>query len=211
MEQPDSTKNQSDERRRTGKVERLINKYELTGTGNELIYSWTNEGDERQSLRELAEHFNRQLLRATINETGLGPHRYDIDRTYQLLTTDEVSSGRRTRIRRRLEQDGVDVDQLEADFVSHLAVRTYLRHRGATRSETDGDQVAKETQRIQRLRSRATTVTESKLDQLRTTDRIAVGDCRVLTEIQVFCADCETRYDIEELLTQRSCACFTDS
>jgi hypothetical protein len=211
MEQPDNTKDQSDKRYRTGKVEQLIDEYELTETGDELVHSWTDDGDERQSLRELAEQFNRQLLRTTIDEAGLGPHRYDVGQTYRLLTTDEVSSGRRTRIRRRLEQDGVDVEQLEANFVSHLAIRTYLRHRGATRSETGDDQVTKETQRIQRLQNRATTVTESKLDHLRTTDRIAVGNYRVLTEIHVFCEECETRYDVNELLSQKSCACFADN
>ena len=207
MEQPDNTEDQSD-KHRTGKVEKLINIYELAGLGDELVHSWTADGDERQSLRELAEQFNRQLLRATIDEAGLGPGRYDVEQTYRLLTTDEVSSGRRTRIRRRLQQDGVDVEHLETNFVSHLAIRTYLRHRGATRSETADDQVTKETQRIQRLQSRATTVTESKLDQLRTTDRIAVGNYRVHTEIHVFCEECETRYDVSELLSQKSCACF---
>lgn len=209
MDHLDNTENQSHEHR-IGKVENLINKYGLTGTGDELVDSWTGEEDERQSLRELAEQFNRQLLRATIDEAGLSPHRYDVDQTYRLLTSDEVSSGRRTRIRRRLQQDGIDVEHLETNFVSHLAVRTYLRHRGATRSETADDQVTKETERIQRLQSRATTVTESKIDQLRTTDRIAVGSYRVLTEIQVFCEECETRYDVDELLSQKSCACFAE-
>lgn len=209
MENLDTTKSQSHEHR-TGKVEKLINKYELGDTGDELVHSWTGKEGERQSLRELAEQFNRQLLWKVIDTAGIGPHRYNVDQTYRLLTSDEVSSGRRTRMRRRLQQDGIDVEQLAENFVSHLAVRTYLRHRGATRSETADDQVKKETQRIQRLQSRATTVTESKIDQLRTTDRIAVGNYRVHTAIHVFCEECETRYDIDELLSQKSCECFAD-
>lgn len=207
MEQSDTTENQSDTHR-TGKVEKLIDEYELSEIGDELVRSWTGDESERQSLRKLAEQFNQQLLQTTIDRAEIGPLRYDIDQTYRLLTTDEVSSGRRTRIRRHLEQDGIDVEHLEANFVSHLAIRTYLRHRDATRTETDDDQVTKESQRIQRLQSRATTVTESKLHQLRTTDRIAVGNYRVLTEIHVFCEECETRYDVDELLSQKSCACF---
>lgn len=210
MGQLNNAENQSAEGHRTGKVERLISEYELIETGDTLIQRWSGDAGERQSLRDLAEQFNRRLLQAAINEAGIRPREYDIAYVYHLLTADNVSSGARTRIRGRLEQDGVDVEQLTSDFVSHLAVRTYLRHRGATRTEADDDQIAKETQHIQRLRSRVTTVTESKLNQLRTTNRISLGDFRVFTEIQVFCESCETRYDIGELLTQGSCACFTD-
>jgi len=48
---------------------------------------------------------------------------------------------------------------------------------------------------------------ESKLKQLRTTDRISIGDFRVLTEIQAFCEECETRCDVDDLLSRGSCAC----
>jgi hypothetical protein len=142
-----------------------------------------------------------------MNEVDIGTHSYDIERVHRLLTDDKVSTGARTRIRGRLKQDGIDVEQLESDFVSHLAVRTYLQHHDATRAESDINQVMKEAQRIQRLRSRTTTVTESKLKQLRATDRILIGDFRILTEIQAFCEECETGYDIDELLSQGSCTC----
>jgi hypothetical protein len=207
MKQTNDEENQSKASQRTGKVERVINDYNITNIGDEIVRSWTNDEEDRQSLRELAEQFNRRLLRATINKAEVGSHDYDIDRTYRLLTTDDVSSGKQTRVRSRLERDGIDTEQLESDFVSHLAVRTYLQHHNATRAESEPDQVAKEAQRIQRLRSRTTAVTESKLKQLHATDRISVGDFRVLTEIQAFCEECETRYDVDELLSQGSCAC----
>jgi hypothetical protein len=211
MEKADNGETQSEPSHRTGKVERIIDSYELTNVGDEIVRSWTDDASERRSLRKLAKQFNQRLLRATIREAEASLREYDIDRTYRLLTADDVSSGRRTRVRSRLERDGVDVDRLESNFVSHLAVRTYLRHRGATRSESSEDQVTKEAQRIQRLRSRTTTVTDSKLRQLSTTDRIAIGEFRVLTEIQVFCEDCQTRYDVDELLTQKACACLANS
>lgn len=205
-----SNKTTSESQYRTGKVERLIDEYDLAELGDELQDLWIGYTGEQRSLRELASWFNQQLLQAEINEVDVGTHSYDIERVYTILTGNDVSSGTRARIHGRLKQDGVNVEQLKSDFVSHLAIRTYLRHHDTTRVESNTDQVAKEAQRIQRLRSRTTTVTESKLEQLRATDRIWIGDFRILTEIQAFCEECETRYDIDELLSQGSCACSVE-
>ena len=53
------------------KVGRLIDEYDRSGMGDQLIDAWTDEGDEQRSLRELADYFNRELLRTAMAEAGM--------------------------------------------------------------------------------------------------------------------------------------------
>lgn len=193
--------------RRT-KVARLLDEYGFETLGPELERRWTAEGDDRMSLRDLADYFNTQLLAAAMAEAGLQPLSGEVENVYRLLTGDDVSTADRTRTRRRLERDGVDVDALESDFVTYQAIRTYLkRDRGAEHTTDDRDRTVVETENIQRLRGRTVTVTEGKLAQLEKADHIVLGDARVLVDINVLCADCGAQYDVETLLERGGCDC----
>ena len=193
---------------RRGKVVRLIEKYNLDGIGDRLERRWTASGDERMSLRDLADKFNRELLRGAMTEAGMQPLDGDAENLYRLLTGDDASSADRTRAERRLDREGVAVDELRDEFVTYQAVRTYLKeHRGASYSSDTGDRTKSEKERIQRLRGRIRTVTDSKLEQLRRSGDIDVGSFRTLVEVKVLCEDCGTQYDIETLLDNGECAC----
>jgi len=193
---------------RQTKVARLINEYELETIGPEMERRWTSDGDDRLSLRALADHFNQQLLADQTAEAGMQPLDGEVKNTYRLLTDDDVGSADRTRIRRRLERNGIDVESLQDDFVTYQAIRSYLRNdRGAEHTTDDRPRTVIEAGNIQRLRGRMTTVTEEKLKQLRSGDHVQIGDFRVFAEIRVFCEDCGTRYEIEELLERGGCEC----
>lgn len=193
--------------RRT-KVARLIDEYSLDSIGTEMENLWTRTDSERLSLRDLAEYFNQQLLAEAMAKAGVQPLDGEIENTYRLLSDDDVSSADRTRTRRRLERDGVDVETLLTDFVTYQAVRTYLKdHRGA---EYTGDERARtvvETENIQRLQGRIETVVESKLQQLRNADNITLGKFRPFVEVSILCEDCGKQYEITELLEQGGCEC----
>lgn len=193
--------------RRT-KVARLLDEYDLETLGAELERRWTADGDDRMSLRDLADHFNAQLLASSMADAGLQPLPGEVDNVYELLTDDDVSTADRTRTRRRLERDGVDVEALLGDFVTYQAVRTYLkRDRGAEHTTDDRDRTVVETENIQRLRGRTVTVTEEKLKQLERGDHLVLGDARVLVDISVLCEDCGSQYEIDELLQRGGCDC----
>ena len=101
----------------------------------------------------------------------------EIENTYRLLTDDDVSTGTQTQAQRRLSRAGVDVSQLESDFVSRQAVHTYLtKDRGVSYSPSKGDPLERETENIQRLKRRMTTITESKIAQLRNSDQLTIGE-----------------------------------
>jgi hypothetical protein len=191
-------------------VLRLSEEYDLEGIGAELERHGTAD-EGRRSLRVLAGYFNRHLLEAALDSAGVQHLDGETENTYRLLTDDDVSSADRTRVRRRLERDGVDVDELERDFVTYQAIRTYLKdHRGAEYTPDETDPLEREKANVQQLRGRMAAVTEGKLEQLRDSDRLTLGEFRTLPEIRVVCEDCNTQFGAVELLERGGCNCSAD-
>ena len=193
--------------RRT-KVARLIDEYGFESLGPELERRWTTDDDDRLSLRALADYFNQKLLADRMANAGMQPLAGEVENVYRLLTDDDVGSADRTRTRRRLERNGVDVEGLRSDFVTYQAIRSYLKgDRGAEHTTDDRPRTVVESENIQRLRGRTTAVTEERLNQLRKGDHVQLGEFRVFADINVFCEDCGTQYEVEELLERGGCAC----
>ncbi|WP_158059600.1 rod-determining factor RdfA [Halorussus halophilus] len=193
---------------RKSKVARLISEYDLHGIGSEMEQYWTADGDQRWSLRDLADYFNQRLLETAMSNAGMHSLDGEHQNHYRLLTSDDVSTADRTRTRRRLEREGIAVEELLEDFVTYQAIRTYLtKYREAEYSKDDHDQVEREAKNIQRLRGRTLSVVESKLQQLHDADHIELGDAQTLVEIKVICMECGTQYTIDELLEQEGCDC----
>ena len=94
------------------KVGRLIEKYDLTGMDDQLIDFWTSDDEDNRSLRELADYFNREILRAAMNEAGMTTLDGEIENTYRLLTAEDVSTGVRTQAETTLERNGIDIETL---------------------------------------------------------------------------------------------------
>ncbi|WP_232701796.1 rod-determining factor RdfA [Halobacterium wangiae] len=189
------------------KVGRLIAEYDLEDMGEELERRWTGTGDERASLRVLADEFNRRLLAVALDEVGRNPVAQDVTATYEVLTGDDVSEGVRTQKRLELSRDGVDVEALLEDFVSHQAVHTYLREYRGARREDDADQIERDVETLRRLQARVASVTADAVERSATTGRIDVGAHDVLVNVRVFCQDCGADYDAVELLTRGGCDC----
>lgn len=190
------------------KVGKVIDQYSLTGMGDELEARWTGDLPDSYSLRELAEYFNKEVLRVVLAGTDHQQFSGGIAHIYRLLTDDDVSSGDRTRIRNALERDGIDIEALTQDFVTHQAIHTYLtKGRNVQKEEETRDRVANTRGTINRLRSRLIAVSETTLTQLRESGKITLGDFDVLVDISVHCTDCETHRNLFELLTDRGCEC----
>jgi len=208
MDQSDDTSGSG--RGRRSKVARLIEEYDLQGLGAELEQRWTAEED-RSSLRELAAQFNQELLREALEAANVQHLDGELENTYRLLTDDDVSSAESTRIQRRLERDGVDVDALQQDFVTYQAIRTYLKeYRGAEYTPAETDPLEREATNVQKLRGRMVSVTEGKLEQLRDGGHLTLGEFRTLAEIQVICEDCNTQFDVLELFDRGGCNCASE-
>jgi hypothetical protein len=191
------------------KVGRVLAEYGLDDLHAALPDLWLGEDGGAMSLRELADHINVALLRREMEVAGVDPLEGEAENAYRLLTDDEVSVGVRTQQRNRLEREGVDVEPLEEDFVTHQAVHTYLTTvLGVSKdSADDTDPVEKHQQRIQRLRSRTEAVTENSLSELVRADDLELGEHNVVVDLQVFCRDCGTQYDVSTLFGQGGCDC----
>lgn len=193
---------------RRSKVARLIDEYDLDGVGDELEARWTATGDAHWSLRDLAAELNRKLVVARLNEAGVHLSDREVETVVRALTSNEVSAAERNQLQRRLERDGVDVDSLDSDVVTYQAVRSYLRdYRGVSYEREGGDRVGAAADTIEKLRSRLISVTETKLEQLRQTPHLALGEFHVMVDIGVLCAECNSRYGVVELLSQGGCDC----
>lgn len=198
-------------RGRKVKVARLLEEYDLTELGAELEDLWTAEED-RRSLRDLAAYFNRRLLQTALDEANVQTLDGETENIYRLLTDDSVSTADRTRIRRRLERDGVDVEKIESDFVTYQAIRTYLKkYRDAEYTPQEVDPLKREVTNLQQLQGRVTSVTEGKLEQLRSSDTITLGEFRTLADVRIVCEDCNAQFDVLELLDRGGCDCQDDS
>lgn len=208
------TDDDSTPKRKSSKVARLLGAYDLGDAfGDELERLWTADGDRRESLRDLADRFNRRLLESALTAAGTSTVDGEIRNLYRLLTADDVSSGMRTEARVRLERDGVDVDQLERDFVTYQAIRSYLtEYRDAEYEHpSEGEQVDSVLETIQRLRARLRSITEGSLDRLRSTDRITLGSFRLFVDVDVLCEDCGAQYGVVDLLERGGCDCDEDA
>jgi hypothetical protein len=205
------TENETDggTRRRKPKVARLIDEYDLDGMGRELERRWVGERGERESLRDLAVVFNRRYLQQVLERAGRSPLEGEVANLYRLLTDEDVSSGERTRARRELENEGVDVDEVTRNFVSHQAIHTYLRkyREVSGPSEDDEEKVRKDADTIRKMRNRLEAVTRRTLQNLVNTGRISLGSFTVFVEVRVTCSDCNTTYSVDELLSNGACEC----
>lgn len=209
-EPPPANESDGDETTKS-KVHRLIDEYDLDGMGEQLERYWLGTEGEQHSLRSLAELFNQRVLSSAMADAGLSSLDGEVENLHRLLTDDDVSAGMRTQARNRLARHDIDVEQVERDFVSHVAIHNYLTDvRGVdqpSESLAAGDHVAKERRTIRRLRNRAATVTEQSIDRLRSEGHIALGEFDVLVEFSVACRDCGTSRRLDDLLDRQGCAC----
>ena len=190
------------------KVGRVIEEYGLDGQGARLEAHWTGDGVERRSLRDLADAFNERILGAAMRDAGMDSLEPDVERAYRLLTGDDVSSGASVELRNELEWNGVDVETVESDFVSHQAIHTYLRKvRDAQREEPDVDPREKELGTIQRLQGRTQAVTADSLERLAKGGELTLDGFDVLVDIRVICDRCGSQYQVADLLVQGGCDC----
>ena len=190
------------------KVGKNIETYGLDEMDEELVARWIGEEDEQSSLRELADYFNREVLKAALAAAGAHVRDEEVAYTYRMLTDKSVTSGMQTETIRSLESKGVEYDEVESDFVTHQAIYTYLSdYHDAEYASSDVDPVEKSTETINQLKSRSNAVIESTIDRLDNADRVSIGDEEIIVSFKIVCRECMRSYDIIELLEQGHCEC----
>ena len=195
--------------RRT-KVARVIDERDLTGMGARLEAAWTGESGDRKSLRDLADEFNRAVLESSLRSVGSAPMEFEVSGAYRALSGEPNADA--TRARRRLEREGVDVEALTSDFVTHQAVHTYLtRDRDAALPERDRDPRERKIESIEKLQGRLSAVTESALSSLAASGALDGDEYDVLVNVRTVCPDCGAGQPVSELVRQGGCDCSLGS
>lgn len=196
------------------KVGRTIETYDLADLDEDLV-------EQRQraeaSLRDLADCVNRRILAAALQAAdadvtddlyGAVSDDDALGALYEALASDDTPTERTARVRTKLAQQGVDVDAVEADWVTHPTVRTHLREclnveTGRTASITPED--ARNTNEW--ARTRCENVVDQTFTRLRNADVLDTGDLDVTVTVQVTCSECGATYRPGELLDRRECGC----
>lgn len=191
------------------KLGRVADAYGLANLDDELVAHWTGEMDERYSTRTLATIVNQRVLEAALTDADVSIKEGELENTYRLLTDDDVSSGTRVQTRNELERDGVPIDDVESDFVSHQTVYNHLTDCLDTSLEepSDEDRLERSAEKLGALQNRTAAVTTDTIEQLERNGIIAVGEFDVVVSTTVTCEDCLQEYSIRELLDEGSCNC----
>lgn len=194
---------------KTTKVDRVIEAYELTDLEKELERKWTATEGNNWSLRDLSDYFNQEVLRAALEQTGQQPSEWEVETTYRILTDDDISPSERMERKRNLQRQGVQVDEIVEDFVSHQTVHTYLtEHRNVTRPDEERrDRTATAKRAVNRIQSRTAAVVESNVERLQSAGELDVGDVDTLVSVEVYCNDCGVSKPFGELLKDGGCDC----
>lgn len=184
----------------------MIKAYGLEGMGERLEAAWTGERGERTSLRDLADEFNKAVLEAEVREAGGSSMDIAISSMYDALENDTGPEA--TRVRRHLFREGVDVDGLTADFVTHQAIYTYLtKARDASLPDEKGNRAEQKLKTIEKLQGRLSAVTGSALVSLANADDLDHGDYDVLVDVRSVCSHCGADAPVGEVIRQGGCGC----
>lgn len=198
------------------KVGRVADRHGVSGLDDEL----RRRREDGASLRALADHVNRRVLAASLDDEtdGLVDAVYGavsgeeaVALVYDALAGDDVAPERTARVRTRLEQRGVDVDAVMDDWVTHPTVRGHLREclgldtsRGGTVSHDDAVDT------VEWARARSERVVGRTFERLDDAGLVTTGDLDVAATFRLTCADCGETYRPSRLLDRGGCACDRD-
>jgi len=194
---------------RRSKVQRILDERGFEGLGEELERRWTTDGEDRASLRELADVFNRRVLADEAESAETQFLEGELENFYAKLTGDDVDTETRVAVERRLDREGIDTEELTDDFVTHQSIHTYLtKYRDASMSTPDADdRLADGRGTINRLQTRLSNVASNTLQTLSNANAIVLGDADVFVTITVTCNDCEAQREVNALLDDGGCDC----
>lgn len=189
------------------KLARTADRYGLDGLDEELSERWG--GGESAGVRELASAVNRRVLAAAMRDAGLSPLDGEPANLLRLLTDDDVPGSRRLDTSRRLERQGVDVDAVLSDTVSHQTVYNHLRDCLGVSKGSDDDRLERRGSTLYALKNRTETVTRETLASLRDGGELDLDGFDVIVDVRVVCESCGRSSELSTVLEAAGCSCTT--
>lgn len=176
------------------KVCRDLAEHGLEDHEEKLLEQWLAEGSQRKGYRQLADWLNIALLRRAMDRAGLSTLGDEAASKYERLQAEDEAVAE--EVRTDLANAGVDIERLEADFVSYGVVRTHLKEcLGAEREREPSDW---EEESIRIATDRAREKVAEAVQSLNNKGKLeAGGDISVNVSIELECEDCYTRIPVE--------------
>lgn len=178
--------------------------YDLRGYNDRLVEHWQKPAPQRKGYRQPADWVNVTLLRRAMDRAGLSTLGREAESKYERLHSDDPMIV--TEVSKLLAQEGIDIEQLEKDFVSYGVIRTHLKEcldaERAPQTSSDWERDA-----IEITRERAHQKAKEAINSLLNKGEIAAGEnTAVRIRIDIDCPDCNSRTPVERAL-RRGVAC----
>jgi len=126
---PPTTNGSGGKRGPKKKIPGLIEKYNLDAIGSKMASLWTHpDKSERATLNDLRHMLNRAMLESAAKSAGADPVAGELEHGYEQLTSDDANHADREDFVDRMEMKGVDIDEVESDFIkSSATIHSYLQ------------------------------------------------------------------------------------
>jgi hypothetical protein len=179
------------------KVCRVLDERDMTQYKERLINQWQADKPQRKGYRQLAEWLNVMMLRREMDHAGLSTLGNEPESKYERLRNDDETVS--AEVRTNLRNEGIDVDELDADFVSYGVVRTHLKqclglNRAVESTEWERDA-------IEYTRDHATGKLEDAVRSLVNKGELAAcGDVDVHVTLEVECDGCHSRVPVDRAI-----------
>lgn len=179
------------------KVCRVLDERDMDRYEDRLIDQWQADKPQRKGYRQLAEWLNTMMLRREMDHAGLSTLGNEPESKYERLHDDDESVA--AEVRTTLRNEGVDVDELDADFVSYGVVRTHLKE--CLGIDRDVESTDWEEEAIEYTREHATGKLEDAVRSLISKRKLsACGDIDVHVTLEVECDGCHSRVPVDRAL-----------
>lgn len=191
------------------KVDRVTDEYDLQELDDRVLR--LRENDDA-SLRSLESYINQWMLKRAMVENGMTVLDGAEENYHRLLTDDDVMDTARREARRELEQAGVDVDELEDDFVSYQTVRKHLNECLDTdTSEEYTPDIEDARDNFNALIQRVKNVVSRTINRFRKYDVVQIGEPEVRVSVKLRCGDCGRTHELHSFLDSPRCACADET
>lgn len=194
------------------KISRVSEGYELGDLSGELRVLWTDDGENRYSLRDLSDYFNRQVLRGAMLDAGMDPLDGEVENIYHLLTGEDANAGSRVQAERRLEREGLSTEELQGDFVTHQTVYRHLKNCLEAEYEPDADpatRLERDVDRIEAFQNRISVIVGEMARRLRDADLFSIESPSAYVDVRILCEECGAQYTPRDLIREDGCECET--
>lgn len=187
------------------KITRVSEEYNLSNIGDEMADKWTDSKTGKNfTLAELRDFFNKQVLKKTMSDAGMDLAPGEVDYTYEYLFDEDVSRSDKEDVKRKLESNGVDVDNVESEFInSPQTIHNYLTdmHDVELRSANDDTNIVdKSLNHIESFNERYKKVIENVVKRLVDDGQLPDGEYDINIQCIVTNTDTGTSRDIRDIL-----------